>query len=197
MNWRTWRTMKNEPVAAKVQCLGRSDRSGSSSALLFSLPILQITTRTRTRWTRGILSTWMNNWNPSFDSVEEVCSPGARGPPYIALPNEHGPSDQTDLNRTVFLDPQRWWSTIRETYPNWSPVQGGHPLGEGGRPAPRPARPPFRSRGFWSLLDDRKLAHTLISQCKPDVWAFPPYFLITPCRNRQTPKLMEFCQMKP
>ena len=61
--------MKNELVAAKVQCWGRSDRSGSSSALLFSLPIsrleLDLTrtrtgwTRTITRWTRGILSTWM------------------------------------------------------------------------------------------------------------------------------------------
>jgi len=122
---------------------------------------------------------------------------GARGPAYIAPPNEYGPSDQTDLNRTVFLDRQRWWSTIRETCPDWSPGQGGCPRGEGGRPAPGPARPPVRSRGFWSLLDDRKLAHTLISLCKPDVWAFPPYFLITPCRNRQTPKLMEFCQMKP
>ena len=164
MNWRTWRTMKNEPVAAKVQCWGRSDRSGSFSALLFSLSIfsglqLELTrtrtrwTRTRNRWTRGILSTWMNNWNPSFDFVEEICSPGARGPVYIALPNERGPSDQTDLNHTVFLDPQRRWSLIRETCPDWSP-------GQGGRPTPGPSRPPVRSRGFWSLLDDRKLAHT-------------------------------------
>ena len=109
----------------------------------------------------------------SIDSVEEVRSPRARGPAYIALPNEHGPSDQTDFNRTVFLDPQRRWSTIRETCPDWSPGQGERPRGEGGRPAPGPARPPVRSRGFWSLLDDRKLPHTLISLCKPDVWAFP------------------------
>jgi len=120
-----------------------------------------------------------------------------QGPAYIALPNERGPSDQTDLNRTVFLDPQRWWSTIHETCPDWSPGQGGRPRREGGRPAPRPARPPVRSCGFWSLLDDRKLAHTLTSLCKPDVWAFPLYFLITPYRNRQTPKLVEFCQIKP
>jgi len=139
----------------------------------------------------------MNNWNPSFDSVEEVCSPGARGPTYIALPNERGPSDQTDLNRTVFLDPQMRWSTIRETCPDWSPRQGRRPRGEGGRPAPGPARLPIRSRGFWSLLHDRKLAHTLISLYKLDVWAFPPYFLITPYKNRQTPKLVEFCKMKP
>ena len=31
----------------------------------------------------------------------------ARGPAYIAPSNERGPSDQTDLNRMVFLDPQR------------------------------------------------------------------------------------------
>ena len=30
--------------------------------------------------------------------------PGARGPAYIAPPNEYGPSDQTDLNRTVILE---------------------------------------------------------------------------------------------
>ena len=46
-------------------------------------------TRTRSRWTRGrtrrILSTWMKNWNPNFDSVEEVWSPGARGPCLYSL----------------------------------------------------------------------------------------------------------------
>ena len=143
MNWRTWRTMKNEPVAAKVQCWARSDRSGFSSALRLQLEL------TRTRWTRGILSTWMNNWNPSFDSVEDVCSPWGRGPAYIAHPDERGPSDQTDLNCTVFLDPQRRWSTIRETNPDWSPGQGGHPRAV----EHDPARPPARSRSFWTLLD--------------------------------------------
>jgi len=120
----------------------------------------------------------------------------AKGPAYIALPNERGPSDQTDLNRTVFLNPLGRWSIIREAGADWPPGQGGRPTGEGGRPTPGPTRPPVRSRGFWSLLDDRKLPHTLISLCKPDVWSFPPYFLITPCRNRQTPKLVEFCQIK-
>ena len=43
---------------------------------------------------------------------EEMPPPGARGPGYIALPNECGPSDQTDINRTVFLDPQRRWIII-------------------------------------------------------------------------------------
>ena len=88
----------------------------------------------------------MNNGNASFDSVEEISPLGARGPAYIALPNEHGPSDQTDLNRMVLLDPQRRWSMIRETCPDWSP-------GQGGRPAHGPARPPAHSRGFWTILD--------------------------------------------
>jgi len=100
----------------------------------------------------------------------EVSSPGARGPAYVALPNERGSSDQTDLNRMVFLDPLGRWSIIREAEPNWLPEKGGCPRGEGGRPAPGPARPPIRSCGFWSLLDDRKLPHRLISLCKPDVW---------------------------
>jgi len=127
----------------------------------------------------------------------DVSSLGSRGPAYIALPNERGLSDQTDLNRTVFLNPLGRWSIIREVEPDWLPEQGGRPRGEGGRPVRGPARPPVCSRGFWTLLDDRKLAHTLISLCKPDMWAFPPYFLITPYRNRQTPKLVEFCQIKP
>jgi len=117
-------------------------------------------------------------------------SPRARGSAYIAPPNERGPSDQTDLNHTVFLNPLGQWSIIREVEPDWLRC-------ESGRPAPVPAWPPTRSRSFWTLLDDRKLAHTLISLCKPDVWVFPLYFLITPYRNRQTPKLMEFCQIKP
>ena len=123
--------------------------------------------------------------------------PGARGPAYIAALNECGPSDQTDLNRIVFLNPLGRWSIIREVEPDWLPEQGGRPRGEGGRPVLGPARPSVRSSGFWTLLDDRKLVHTLISLCKPDMWAFPPSFLITPYRNRQTPKLVEFCQIKP
>ena len=114
----------------------------------------------------------------------------SRGLAYIVFLDESGPSDQTDINRTVFLDPLGRWSTIREVDPHWSPK-------EGGRPGPGPVLPPLRFRGFWSLLDDRKLRDTLMSLCTPGMWAFPPYFLITPCRNRQTPKLVEFCQIKP
>jgi len=45
--------------------------------------------------------------------------PGARGSAYIASPNEYEPSDQTDLNRAVFLNRLGWWSMIRETEPDW------------------------------------------------------------------------------
>ena len=116
--------------------------------------------------------------------------PGARGPAYIVPSSESRLSDRTDINRTVFLDPLGRWSIIREIDRDWWKYLGG-------RPVPEPARLPVRSRGFWSLLDDRKLRSTLISLCNPDVWAFLPYFLITPCINRQTPKLVEFCQIKP
>jgi len=111
---------------------------------------------------------------------ESCPTPRARGHAYIALQDECGPSNQTDLNRVVFLDPLGRWSIILEAEPHWLSGQGGHPRVEGGRPTPEPARPPARSRGFWSLLDDGKLPYTLISLCKPDMWAFPPYFRIPP-----------------
>ena len=58
--------------------------------------------------------------------------PGARGPAYIALPNERGPSDQTDLNHMVFLNPLGRWSIIREAGPDWPRQQGGRPRGRAG-----------------------------------------------------------------
>jgi len=79
--------------------------------------------------------------------------PGARGSAYVVPPNEYGPTDQTDLNRTVFLNPLGRWSMIRQAEPDWLLGQGGRPRQEGGRPAPGSARSPARSRGFWTLLD--------------------------------------------
>ena len=79
--------------------------------------------------------------------------PGDRGSAYIVLPNECGPSDQTDINRTVFLNPLGRRSMMREVESDWPSGQGGCPRGEGGRPAPRPDRLSTRSRGFWTLLD--------------------------------------------
>jgi len=78
---------------------------------------------------------------------------GWRGLAYIVPSSEFGPSDQTDIDRTVFLDPLGRWSIIREVGPDWPRRQGGHPRGEGGRPTLEPVRSPVRSRGFWTLLD--------------------------------------------
>jgi len=77
-----------------------------------------------------------------------VPSSRGQGSAYIILPSEYGPSDQIDINRTVFLDPLGRWSMIREVERDW-------PRGQGGRPAPGPDRPPIRSSGFWTLLDFR------------------------------------------
>jgi len=77
--------------------------------------------------------------------------PGGSG--YIVLPSEYGPSDQTDINRTIFLDLLGRWTMIREVGCDWPRGQGGRPRGEGGRPALRPVRSPVRSRGFWTLLE--------------------------------------------
>ena len=79
--------------------------------------------------------------------------PGATRSAYIFLPNECGLSDQTGINRMVFLNPLGRWSMIREVEAVWPLDQGGRPRGEGGRPAPGSTRSPAHSRGFWTLLD--------------------------------------------
>jgi len=53
--------------------------------------------------------------------------PGARGLVYIVFSDESGPSDQTDINRTVFLDPLGRWSTIRKVDHDWWKKVGGCP----------------------------------------------------------------------
>ena len=70
-----------------------------------------------------------------------------------------------------------------EESPERDPARGGRPGHLGGRPGPGPFRPLFSSRGFWSVLDGRKLRGALISLCNPDMWAFLPYFLITPAET--------------
>ena len=110
--------------------------------------------------------------------------PGARGSGFIVPSSEHEQLDQTDIDWMVILDPLGQWNVVCEKSPNWHPTKGGRPGPQGGHPGPRPFRPPLSSRGFWSLLDGRKLRGVLISLCNPDMWAFLPYFLITPCRNR-------------
>jgi len=109
---------------------------------------------------------------------------GSRGSGFIVPSSEREPLDQTDIDWMVIIDPLGRWSVVREKSPERSPEGGGHPGQLGGRPVPGPVRPPLPSRGFWSLLDGRKLRGALISLCNPDMLAFLPYFLITPYRNR-------------
>jgi len=68
--------------------------------------------------------------NDFFSSLPQ----GWRGLGYIVLSSEFGPSDQTDIDRTVFLDPLGRWSLVPEKSSDWSPTQGGRPRGVGGRP---------------------------------------------------------------
>ena len=67
---------------------------------------------------------------------------------YIVFSDESGPSDQTDIDRVVFLEVLGRWSMIPELHPDLS-------RGEGGRPVPGSVTSPIRSRGFWTLLDGR------------------------------------------
>ena len=108
--------------------------------------------------------------------------PGAKGSGFIVLSVKREPLDQTDIDWTVILDPLGRWSVVLEKSPDPSP--GGRPGQLGGRPVPGPGRPLRPSCGFWSLLDGRKLCGALLSLCNPDMWAFLPYFLITPCINK-------------
>jgi len=64
--------------------------------------------------------------------------PWGGGLDYIVLSSEFGPSDQTDIDRTVFLDPLVRWSIIREVDCDWPRGQGERPRGQGGRPALEP-----------------------------------------------------------
>ena len=93
---------------------------------------------------RLLLPRWINELG--FQGLSPL---GARWSAYIVLPNEYGPSDQTNINRTVFLNPLGRWSMIREAKADWPSDQAGRTRGEGRRPALRPVR----SRGFWTLLD--------------------------------------------
>ena len=73
----------------------------------------------------------------------EIASRGCPGPAYIAFSDESGPSDQTDIDRVVFLNPLGRWSIIRETGPDWWRGQGGRPRGRAGALPPGPFGLPF------------------------------------------------------
>ena len=127
------------------------------SLSLFSRLQLELTrTRTRgtrTRRTRGILSTWMKNWNSNFDSVEEVWSPGARGPYLYSLfrwiwavrSNRHWSCGFPWSIRSVEHDP--WASPWLVQGGGWAPSKGGR--------APS-ARPCHVSRLLPWLLDSSR-----------------------------------------
>jgi len=110
--------------------------------------------------------------------------PGARGSGFIVPSSEREPLDQTDIDWMVILDPLVQWNVVCEKSPYWHPREGRRPGQLGRRLGPGSVRPLLPSRGFWSLLDGRKLRGALISLCNPNMWAFLPYFLITPYRNR-------------
>ena len=63
---------------------------------------------------RLLLPRWMNELG-----LQRFSPLGARGSAYIVPPNEYRPSDQTDLNRMVFLNPLGRWTMIREAEPDW------------------------------------------------------------------------------
>ena len=102
--------------------------------------------------------------------------PGARGPGFIVSSSKREPLDQTDIDWTVILDPLGRWSIMCEKSPEPSLEGGGRPGQLGGRPVPGPVRPLLPSRGFWSLLDGRKLRGALISLCNPDMWGLSSLF---------------------
>ena len=83
---------------------------------------------------------------------------GARGSGFIVPSSEREPLDQTDIDWTVILDSLGRWSVVCEKSPEPSPDGGGRPGQLGGHPVPGPVRPPLPSRGFWSLLNGRKIA---------------------------------------
>ena len=126
---------------------------------LFSRLQLELTrtitrgTRTRTKWTRGILSTWMNNWNPSFDSVEEVCLQGLVGFSLYSLfrwiwavgSNRHWLNGYPWSYRSVEHDPRSW---------PWLGTTGGRAPWSLGR-APW-ARPRSASASFPWLLESSR-----------------------------------------
>jgi hypothetical protein len=51
--------------------------------------------------------------------------------------------------------------------------------------------------GFSSLLYYTFSVYGPLSLCKPDMWTIFGCFQLAPCRNRHSPKLMEFYQLNP
>ena len=54
-----------------------------------------------------------------MNNDQGVPPPGARGSGYIVPSSEPGSSDQTDIDRVVFLEVLGRWSMIREVEADW------------------------------------------------------------------------------
>jgi hypothetical protein len=54
-----------------------------------------------------------------MNNDQGVPPPGARGSGYIVFSDESGPSDQTVIDRVVFLEVVGRWSMIREVEADW------------------------------------------------------------------------------
>jgi hypothetical protein len=80
---------------------------------------------------------------------------------------------------------------------DWSLGEDGHPRGLGGHPVILIGGPHLPGGAFSCLLESSFTYVGLFSLCKHDMWAFLGSFLITPCRNRHSPKLVEFYQCNP
>jgi hypothetical protein len=76
---------------------------------------------------------------------------------------------------------------------DWSGGEGGRPCGLGRHLVILTGGPHLPRGDFLSLLDSSFSCVGLFSLCNHDMWAFFGYFLITPCRNRHSPKPIEFC----
>ena len=63
-----------------------------------------------------------------MNNDQGVPPPRARGSGYIVFSDESGPSDQTDIDRVVFLDPLGRWSVVPELDSVWSRGEGGRPV---------------------------------------------------------------------
>jgi hypothetical protein len=84
---------------------------------------------------------------------------------------------------------------IHEVEANWLPRWGGRPWGWVPAPITVTGGSHLPEFGFLNLLDYTFSICGLFSLCKPDMWAIFDYFQLAPCRNRYSPKLMEFYQL--
>jgi hypothetical protein len=88
--------------------------------------------------------------------------PGAKGLAYIALQEAPQPSDQTDLDQRLFINPQRRWRHDPRDGACLARLVGGAPMVGGGRPTSGPI---FPSVYFQSLLVPSRLQKSYAWPC--------------------------------